>query len=162
MQHGDGEKMDLGTVQDLIARWWFHYDQGLFDAWPRMVTDDVVFTCRSDTGAAPYEEFLRADVHGRQDFLAWQREHRGNSPYPLRHNGTNVHLTGVTDKGTGFMSYLFVTQIVDNAVSNLSSGLCSGTARMDQRTAKLAALHVVLDTQNSVVFDTRHVGAGSN
>jgi hypothetical protein len=59
------------------------------------------------------------------------------------------------------MSYIFVTQIVDSAVSNLSSGLCSGAVRMESGTAKLSALHVVLDTQNSVVFDSRQVGAGT-
>ena len=57
------------------------------------------------------------------------------------------------------MSYIFVTQIVDSAVSNLSSGPCSGTVRMEQGAAKLSALHVVLDTSHSVVFDTRQVTA---
>lgn len=112
--------MELSTVQGLIARWWFHYDEALFDVWPDLVTNDVTFTCRSDTGATEYEEFIRADVQGRDDFLAWQRDHRSNSPYPLRHNGTNIHITRVTETDADFMSYLFVTQIVGGSVSNLS------------------------------------------
>jgi hypothetical protein len=50
------------------------------------------------------------------------------------------------------MSYIFVTHIVNSSVSSLSSGLCSGTVRLEQGCAKLAALHVVLDTQDSVVL----------
>ena len=153
--------MDISSVQNLLARWWFSYDEGRFDVWPDLITDDVVFTCRTDTGATEFEDFVRADVRGRDDFLAWQRDHRGNSPYPLRHNGTNVHLTRAGDEQADFMSYLFVTQIVQGAVSNLSSGLCSGTARVEGGAAKLAALHVVLDTADSVVFNTRQVGVAA-
>ena len=154
--------MDLSTVQNTVACWWYNYDEAAFDVWPTLVTDDIVFTCRSDVGNTSYEEFIRADVRGRGAFLAWQRDHRSNSPYPLRHNGTNVHLTGTTEAGADFMSYIFVTQIVDGKVSNLSSGSCSGTVRIEDDVPRLAALHVVLDTQESVVLSTRQVGVGTH
>ena len=56
--------MDISTVQSSIACWWFNYDEAAFEVWPNLVTSDVAFTCRSDTGSTPYEEFIRADVRG--------------------------------------------------------------------------------------------------
>lgn len=146
--------VDLGAVQDAIGRWWVNYDEGRFAVWPDLLTDDVHFTCRSDTGATDYEEFIRADVRGRDTVIRWQTEHRRNSPYPLRHNATNVHLTGRDGADATFASYLFATQIVGGAVTNLSSGQVSGAVRAVDGTPRLAALHVVLDTMNSEPFST--------
>src|SRR3954451_9431464 len=115
--------IDVGAVQNLIASWWFDYDQGSFEVWPRYFTDDARFVCRSDLGNTPHEAFFRAAIAGRDAVLEWQIEHRRNSPFPLRHNGTNVHITTVAGNEAEFRSYLFVTKIVDGAVSNLSSGL---------------------------------------
>ena len=143
---------DLATVQNLVASWWFDYDQGDFDAWPAYFTADAHFTCRSDSGNTEFEEFVRADVRGREEVLAWQIDHRKNSPYPLRHNGTNVHVTTTSGDGTQFRSYLFVTQIVEGAVSNVASGLCLGAAREEDRVLKVAQLRVILDFTNSELF----------
>ena len=147
------------ALQDLIARWWFNYDEANFDAWPDMVADDAHFTCRTDTGQTDYEDFVRADVTGKQAFLDWQTDHRRNSPYPLRHNGTNVHLTGRSGNEATFSSYIFVTQIVGGAVANLSSGLCTGIVREEGGVLKLAELNVVLDTQDSDVLTSVRPGS---
>ena len=50
-------------VQDLVGRWWWNYDEGHFDG-PRgsLLTDDVHFSCRTDTGTTDYEELVHADV----------------------------------------------------------------------------------------------------
>ena len=144
--------IDLGAVQQLVASWWFDYDQGRFDAFPEYFTADAHFTCRSDSGQTAFEEFITADVRGRDEVVAWQVAHRSNSPYPLRHNGTNVHLTARRDGEVDFRSYLFVTQIVDGAVSNLSTGICLGTAREEDGVLQLAALRVILDFTTSEVF----------
>ena len=114
----------------------------------RLLTEDVHFTCRTDTGATDYEEFVRSDLPGRDAVMAWQREHRLDSPYPLRHNGTNVHLVDRGEREASFCSYIFVTQIVDG-VSNLSTALVEGTVRREGDELLLAALHVVLDTMTS-------------
>jgi hypothetical protein len=146
--------MDTATVQDVIGRWWVSYDAGWFDTWPDLLTSDAVFTCRTDTGATAYEEFVRADLTGRDEVLSWQRAHREASPYPLRHQASNVHATRSGPQEADFLSYLFVTQI-QGGVSNLSSGICSGTVRIEDGAPRLAALHVVLDTEESVVFSER-------
>jgi hypothetical protein len=150
--------VDIGAVQQLVASWWFEYDQGNFDVFPDYFTADACFTCRSDSGQTAFEEFVTADVRGRDDVVAWQVEHRSNSPYPLRHNGTNVHLRASRDGEADFASYLFVTQIVDGAVSNLSTGICLGTAREEGGVLRLAELRVILDFTSSEVFSaaTRH------
>ena len=143
---------DLAAVQNLVASWWFDYDQGNFEAWPQYFTTDAHFTCRSDSGKTDFEEFVRADVSGREDLLTWQIDHRKNSPYPLRHNGTNVHVTSNSGGEATFRSYLFVTNIVEGAVSNVASGLCLGTAREEDGKLKLAELRIILDFTNSEVF----------
>ncbi len=136
-------------VQELIGRWWFTYDQGLFEELDSLLTDDVHFTVRSDTGRTEYEEFITANVHGKSDVMIWQAEHRLDSPSPLRHNGTNVHLTGTRGDDLEFTSYIFVTQIVEGQVSNLSTGIVTGSVRNDGDKLKLSSLHVVLDTESS-------------
>ena len=145
--------VDLATVQGLLSGWWFDYDQGTFDTWPAYFTADARFTCRSDSGTTDFEEFIRADVQGGDKVVAWQMQHRRDSPYPLRHFAGNVHLVGTRPQEADFRSYLFCTQIVDMAVSNLASGIVHGTVRAgDDGRARFAALRVRLDFTNSVPF----------
>ena len=144
--------IDNQTVQNLITSWWFDYDQGNFDVWPKYFTGDAHFSCRTDSGTAPYEELLRADVHGRDRVIAWQIGHRRGGPYPLRHNGTNVHVCAAGMTESTFRSYIFVTQILDHGVSNVSSGLCLGRVRLEDGEAKIAELRIVLDYTDSEVF----------
>jgi hypothetical protein len=136
-------------LQELISRWWFAYDQGLFDELSRIVTEDVHFTVRTDTGKTDFEAFVTADVHGKVDVMHWQTEHRLDSPSPLRHNGTNVHLAGTRGEDALFQSYIFVTQIVEGKVSNLSTGIVTGSVRSEASNLKISSLHVVLDTEPS-------------
>src|SRR4029453_16070426 len=85
---------------------------------------------------------------GCTEMMAWQRQHRLDSPYPLRHNGTNVHIVERRDSEADFRSYIYATQIVEG-VSNLSTGIVTGTVRQGGDDLRLAALHVVLDTMTS-------------
>jgi hypothetical protein len=133
-------------------KWWFNYDEGNFSVLEGLLTHDTHFTCRSDTGETAYEEFIRADVRGRDEVMAWQTGHRRNSPYPLRHNATNVHVIGSFDGEAAFASYVFVTHIVDGTVANLSSGICTGAVQEEGGAPRLAALEVVLDKMDSDVF----------
>jgi hypothetical protein len=153
----------LTDVQALVGSWWFDYDQGDRAAWPRYFTPDARFTCRSDSGQTDFEDFIRADLTGRDEVLAWNTEHRNASPYPLRHFVTNLHLVATENPHpdeTAFRSYLFCTHIVGTAVANLASGRVLGTARTDpaDSTARLADLRVTLDFTDSVPFTeaTRH------
>jgi hypothetical protein len=53
---------NLSDVQNLIAGWWFDYDQGNFDVWPNYFTEDAHFSCRSDSKATSFEEFVTAEA----------------------------------------------------------------------------------------------------
>jgi SnoaL-like domain len=147
--------IETAAVADLLGRWWLGYDEGHFDALASLLTDDAHFTCRTDTGKTDYEDVVRADYRGRQAIMAWQIQHRLDSPYPLRHMGINVHVTGRSGADATFSSYLFVTHIVAGRVSNLSTGIVTGSARLDAGAARLSGLHVVLDTQTSVPLRER-------
>jgi hypothetical protein len=138
-------------VQDVVARWWWNYDEGHFEALRDLLTDDAHFTCRTDTGTTDYEEFVRADHTGRDAVLAWQTDHRRHSPYPLRHHGTNVHVVAQEGGEATFAAYLFVSQIVDG-MSPLSTAIVHGTVRRVGDALRVAALHVVLDTMRSRPF----------
>jgi hypothetical protein len=136
----------ISEVQELIVRWWYTYDQGQFEALASLLTDDIHFTVRTDTGKTDYEEFVNADIQGKVDVMEWQTDHRLDSPSPLRHNGTNIHLTGSRGQDELFASYIFVTQIVEGQVSNLSTAVVTGSVRNESGGLKL---HVVLDTESS-------------
>ena len=63
-----------------------------------------------------------------------------------------VRRTSGSDTEATFRSYLFVTQIVDGAVSNLSTGLCFGRARHEDGKVRIAELRVILDFTDSELF----------
>jgi hypothetical protein len=146
--------VDLSSVQNLVSSWWFDYDQGNFDIWPQYFTSQAQFECRSDKGDTEFEAFFRADLTGRDEVLAWHIDHRQNSPYPLRHNATNVHVTHTRGDEADFRSYLFVTQIAGGAVSNLSSGHCLGTVRLEDSKARFSTIRVILDYAESETFSS--------
>ena len=146
--------IDPARVQELVATWWWNYDEGNFAMLESLLAQDAHFTCRTDTGTTSYEDFVRADHRGRDAVLAWQTEHRMQSPYPLRHLGTNVHVTQQRDREASFASYILVTQIV-GGVTPLSTALVDGVARLEGDALQLSELHVVLDTMDSVRFADR-------
>ncbi len=147
--------IDDAQVQALLGRWWFNYDEGHFAELKELLTDDARFTCRTDTGATDYEAFVRADLSGRDAVMAWQTQHRQASPYPLRHNASNVHVIDRRGDEAAFASYILVTHIVDGSVAPLSTAMVRGEVRRDGDDLRLASLHVVLDTRSSVVFTER-------
>ena len=140
--------IEPAALQDLVARWWWNYDEGNFAVLRELLADDVHFSCRTDSGTTDYEEFVRADHSGRDAVMAWQTDHRLHSPYPLRHNGTNVHVVEQQGDEARFASYLFVSQIV-GGVSPLSTAIVNGRVRRDGDALLLTELEVVLDTMDS-------------
>jgi hypothetical protein len=137
-------------VQELVGRWWFNYDAAAFDTLRSLLTDDATFKCRTDTGNAEWEEFVRADLSGVDEVMAWMTEHRLGSPDPLRHNTANVHLTDRADDTATFESYISVTQIVAGMPSPLSSGVVRGAVRDAGDGLRIAELELILDTVESV------------
>ena len=148
----------LPDVQGLIARWWYSYDQGDFSGLSALLTDDVHFQCESDSGQTEYESFIRCDRRGRDSVMQWQLEHRTASPFPLRHNGTNIHLVRCRAAEADFASYILVSQIVGGKVSLLSTGVVRGTVRREADDVLISALRVTLDTSDSVTL-AEHLAA---
>ena len=140
------------ALQDLLARWWFNYDEGNFDVLASLLSDDVHFSCRTDSGTTDFEEFVRADLHGRDDVIAWQSKHRLDSPYPLRHHGTNAHIVEQRGREATFASYIHVTQVVDMQVVPVPAGIVRGAVRQADGALHISELEVVLDTMTSQPF----------
>jgi hypothetical protein len=148
--------IEPAELHDLMGRWWWNYDEGRFDVLAGAITDDIHFTCRTDTGTTDWEEFVRADVRGADDFLHWQARHRLDSPYPLRHNGTNVHIVEQRGTEATFSSYILVTQVVSGSPSTIPGGIVNGTVRLVESPSggelRLCQMEVVLDTIESGLF----------
>ncbi|HUJ65972.1 MAG TPA: nuclear transport factor 2 family protein, partial [Acidimicrobiales bacterium] len=123
--------ISVDDVQNIVAGWWFDYDQGNFETFPDYFTSDAHFSCRSDSGKTAFEEFVTADVSGREEVVAWQIDHRSHSPYPLRHNGTNVNVISRDEQTAAFRSYIFVTHVAAGSVAPMASGRCLGTVRYE-------------------------------
>ena len=146
--------IETAAIQDLVSRWWFNYDEGNFKVLAELLTEDVHFSCRTDSGATDYEEFVRADYRGRDAVMAWQTDHREHSPYPLRHHAANIHVVAERGDEIDLESYLFVTQIIDRKPSALSSGLVHFTLIRTADGYRIRYKEVVLDSIESAPFDT--------
>ncbi len=136
-------------LQDLMGKWWLNYDEGNFDVLEQLLTEDVRFTARTDSDEVAWAEFVRADLHGRADVMAWHIDHRLNSPYPLRHNGANVHFTGDRDGDAPFAMYVDVTHIVDEMPASLPGGIVRGRVRQEGDRLRICELGIVLDAMSS-------------
>ena len=143
---------DRFAAHELIHRWWFNYDEGHLDVLESLLTDDCHTSSRTELGTHPHEEFIRSDSRGRTAVMAWKREHRRNSPYPLRHHAANVHVVGERGDELDVDSYLFVTQIVERRPSTLSSGLVRWTLLRTDDGYLVRAQHTVLDSIESAPF----------
>ena len=143
---------DRFAAHELIHRWWFHYDEGHLEVLDGLLADDCHTSSRTELGTHPHEAFIRSDCHGRAAVMAWKREHRAHSPYPLRHHAANVHV--VAEEGDELVvdSYLFVTQIVDRQPSPLSSGLVRWRLVRTGDGYRVREQHTVLDSIESAPF----------
>jgi hypothetical protein len=141
--------ISFAEVEELIGRWWFVYDQGDVDAFDSMFTSDAVFTVGLDDPTVAWAEFATAEASGRDQIVAWQTEHRLDSPAPLRHHSSNLHRTGTDGDGVTFASYILVNQVVDEMPAMLPSGTVTGTVRREDGELRIARLDVVLDVRAS-------------
>jgi hypothetical protein len=146
--------IDPAALADLIGRWWFNYDEGNFEVLAGLLTDDVHFTCRTDTDAVAWAEFAKADVSGRDTVMRWQTAHRRDSPYPLRHHGTNVHIVEQRGNEATFASYIHVTQVANETPVGIPGGIVHGAVRQESNALRICEFAVVLDTMTSDVFST--------
>ena len=89
--------------------------------------------------------FIAAVANGRQELDEFHRPHRAGSPYPLRHNAANIHVTSERADEVDVRCYLFVTDIVDAKPSPLSSGVVDFTIRETSDGLRISVLHIVLD-----------------
>ncbi|NLA35102.1 MAG: SnoaL-like domain-containing protein [Actinobacteria bacterium] len=147
--------ISLADIQNLISAWWFNYDNGDLEHLAGWLTSDTVLSVRTDSGTTDFEEFIRADEQGRDAVAAWHIQHRDGSPYPLRHHGTNVHVTGTEGDDVQFASYIYVTHNEGISPVGLPSGIVRGAVRREDGVVRLSAMHVVLDMTASVAFADR-------
>ncbi len=142
----------LSEVQEFIAGFWYHYDQGQFDVLATYIGDEMQYLSRSDSGNCPFEELLAAELHGGAETLAWLSKHRDENPYPLRHHATNIFRTGTDGDVTTARFYLYVNQVTNNVPFDVSSGVVDVGIRRSGDALVLTSMTVVLDAEDSIPF----------
>jgi SnoaL-like domain len=144
---------DRFAAHELIHRWWYNYDEGNLAVLEGLLTEDCHTSSRTELGTHPYEDFIRSDNWGRSAVMAWKKEHRKHSPYPLRHHAANVHVVAERGDELDLESYLFVTQIIDRRPSTLSSGLVHWTLVRTADGYRVRDQQTVLDSIESAPFE---------
>jgi hypothetical protein len=145
-------QITLPEVQEFIASFWYHYDQGQFDVLATFIADEMQYLSRSDSGNCPFEDLLAAELSGAADTLAWLKQHRDENPYPLRHHATNVFRTSTEGDVTGVRFYLYVNQVTNNVPFDVSSGVVDVGVRRNGDSLALTNMTVVLDAEDSIPF----------
>ena len=100
------------------------------------------------------QDFRMGGYPRKTQAMAWTADHRRHSPYPLRHNASNVFVAAERGDEIDLESYLFVTRIADRTPSTLSSGIVHWTLRLGPDGYRLVRKDVVLDSIESAPFDT--------
>jgi hypothetical protein len=142
----------LAELQEFIAGFWYHYDQGHFDELAVRIGDEMEYLSRSESGACPFEDLLKAELHGGAETLAWLTEHRNENPYPLRHHATNIFRTGIDGPTTFARFYLFVNQVTNAVPFAVSSGVVDVGVRRGADGLVFTSMKVILDADDSIPF----------
>lgn len=145
-------EITLSEVQEFIAGFWYHYDQGHFDELGSRMDEQMEYLSRSDSGNCPFEHLVAAELHGRSETLAWMTQHRNENPYPLRHHATNIFRTGTDGAVTTARFYLYVNQITNNVPFDVSSGVVDVGIRRTAHGLVFTSMTVVLDAEDSIPF----------
>lgn len=146
------DDITLSEIQEFIAGFWYHYDQGHFDELATRIGDEMEYLSRSDSGHCPFEDLLAAELHGGAETLAWLTQHRNENPYPLRHHATNIFRTGSDGALTDARFYLYVNQITNNVPFDVSSGVVDVGIRRAGDGLVFTSMRVVLDAEDSIPF----------
>jgi 3-phenylpropionate/cinnamic acid dioxygenase small subunit len=144
---------DRFAAHEFIHRYWVEYDEGNLDALRTLLADDCHLRSRTETGKHLYEEFIASDNVGIEAAMTWTAEHRRQSPYPLRHQASNIYVVAERGDELDVESYLFVTQIIERKPSTLSSGLVHWTLRLTDDGYRVLYKDVVLDSIESSAFE---------
>ena len=146
------DAITLSEIQEFIAGFWYHYDQGHFDELAVRIADDMDYLSRSESGTCPFEDLLAAELHGGAQTLAWLTQHRDENPYPLRHHATNIFRTAVDGSVTKARFYLFVNQVTNAVPFAVSSGVVDVGVRRGADGLVFTSMKVILDADDSVPF----------
>lgn len=155
-------EITLPEIQEFIARFWYHYDQGQFDVLADFIADDMQYLSRSDSGNCPFEELLAAEVSGGSETLAWLSKHRDENPYPLRHHATNIFRTATDGDVTKVRFYLYVNQVTNNVPFDVSSGVVDVDIRRSERGLVFTSMTVILDAEDSIPFAEHRAKSTTN
>ena len=141
--------IQLPHVQDLLASWWYDYDEGVTHRWPDYFAEDVSYSSRTDSPSSPQEKLVRSDLRGREQLLKFLAAHRRKAPLPIRHLCMNVHVVETNEETTFFRCYILVAQVSNSQATPIAVGRCTGTMRHDDDTLRIETMAIVFDVTDS-------------
>lgn len=158
-------EITLPEVQEFIAAFWYHYDEGHFDELRTRIGEEMQYLSRSLSGNCPFEHLLAAELHGGAETLDWLIEHRNENPYPCRHHATNIFRTGNSSGPAGDVTHvrfnMFVNQITNNVPFAVSSGVADVGIRREGDGLVFTSMTVMLDADDSIPFAEHAAKAAS-
>ena len=150
------DDITLSEIQEFIAGFWYHYDEGHFDELASRIGEEMQYLSRSLSGNCPFEDLLAAELHGGEETLAWLIEHRNVNPYPCRHHATNIFRTGTGTGPEGEVTRVRFTMFVNQITNNVPFAVSSGVADVGIRRAGdrlvFTSMTVMLDADDSIPF----------
>jgi len=145
-------RVGTADVQNLLAAWWYAYDEAELAQWPDLLTTDARFSSRSDSGASRFEAIVTREYRGREVLIRDLGQHRIEGLYPVRHLSTNMHVISAGEDEAEFRAYLLVTRVEGEQAVPIATGRCAGIARREAGRLKIATLEVVFDLTDSRPF----------
>ncbi|AFM16375.1 hypothetical protein Mycch_1576 [Mycolicibacterium chubuense NBB4] len=155
------DEITLPEIQEFIAGFWYHYDEGHFDEVGARIGEEMHYLSRSQSGNCPFEHLLAAELHDGAETLAWLIEHRNENPYPCRHHATNVFRLSVDGDSVHVRFYLYVNQITNHVPFGVSSGVVDVGIRRAGDGLVFTSMTVTLDADDSIPFAQHAAEAAS-
>lgn len=143
------EHIQVQQVMNLLASWWYDYDEGSTADWSAYFSSDVTYRSRTDSDDSPMAAFVNSEWDGRSVLIAALAAHRTRTPLPIRHICTNVHITASEPDQVDFRCYVMVVQVLDSHASPISIGRCRGSVRNEEDALRIAAIDLVFDVTDS-------------
>lgn len=146
--------ISLSDVQDLLASWWYDYDEANIEHWPNYFTAGIRYRSGSDTGESSYEDVVRADHHGRESLIEGFGSSRRKGIYPIRHICSNLHLRAERASEADFRGYMLVTRVAGEQAVPIATGRCTGTVSNAEGRLKISEMKLVFDLSDSKPIET--------
>ena len=147
------DAITLSEVQEFVAGFWYHYDQGHFDELAARIGDEMEYLSRSDSGACPFEELLAAELHGGAETLAWLIRAPQREPLPAAATTRRTSFArAATERSPPCASISSSTRSPTTSRSRCPAVSSTSASAVATDGLVFTSMSVVLDAEDSIPF----------